>query len=203
MERFFAILKMFLCRDTQLRLHERKERVVADLFKPRKSGGDGVQGGQRGCPRMGGKNRAVRVFCDFEGQDGSGCPLPVAASESACVCGSVHVKKVGGRRGKCRRKVRKSVFGGRRKGAKWGRKMTVFCVLKTFFGAESEMRLHERVEGNVLVRRTPRKSGSRGVLVGQKRVCAVWGVVRPPLLCLSEALAMCLDPLRRAESHST
>ena len=94
-------------------------------------------------------------------------------------------------------------FGGYRKGPKWGRKMTVFCVLKTFVGTESEMRLHERGESNLLVRRTPRKSGSRGVLAGQKRCCAVWGAVRAPLFRPSDALGMCLDPQRRAESHST
>ncbi len=94
-------------------------------------------------------------------------------------------------------------FGGCKKGAKWGRERTVFCSLETFIGTESDMRLHERVEGNVLVRRKPRKLVSRGVLADQKRVCVVWGVVRPPLLRLSEALAMCLDPLRRVESHST
>lgn len=47
MERFFAILKMFLCGNAQIRLNEQKDHVIADLFKRRKLGGDGVQSGQR------------------------------------------------------------------------------------------------------------------------------------------------------------
>ncbi len=65
MERFFAILKMYLCRDTQLRLHKRKEHVLADPFKPRKLGGDRVQGGQRRSPRMGEKEAGCERVLRF------------------------------------------------------------------------------------------------------------------------------------------
>lgn len=100
MERFLAILKMYLCSDTQIRLHEWKERVIADLSKQRKLGGDGVQGGQRRRAKMGRRRRGAVVFRDFEGQDAHCCPLPVGSSERACFGGLVHVKKVGGRHGK-------------------------------------------------------------------------------------------------------
>jgi hypothetical protein len=192
-------LKMFSCHVTRIQWHRRVEETLFVLSKQRKSGGKGVEGGQKPRARVcRGSNVGIEmVVC---------CTLKMFSCHVTRIQWHRRVEETLFVLSKQRKSGGKGVEGGQKPRARVCRRsnvgieMVFFCTLKMFSCHVTRIQWHRRVEETLFVLSKQRKSGGKGVEGGQKPVRRLRGVARPYCFCVLDAFECKLDATRDLES---